>query len=322
MLSTSSSTEVRGRFAPSPSGRMHLGNVFCALIAWLCARAGNGKIVLRIEDLDPQRSKAQYISFLEDDLQWLGLDWDEGGSGGGTYSPYFQSRRNDIYIYYFKKLSCQNRLYPCFCSRGERLSASAPHGSDNPAVYPGRCRSLPDAVIERLKEEKPYSFRICVPDETVSFCDLNYGYYEENLPASCGDFIVRRSDGVYAYQLAVTVDDALMGITHVVRGADLLPSTARQIFLFRALGFAPPVYGHVPLLVAPDGRRLAKRDRDLDLGCLRALKKTPEEIIGRLAFLSGFVDHYEKLKARDLIPLFSWDRIPRENIVLDPSLFR
>ena len=251
--------QVVGRFAPSPSGRMHLGNAFSALLAWLSVRSANGKMVLRIEDLDPDRCRPEYAAQLREDLLWLGLDWDE------EQTP--QSRQSAAYAAAFEHLRSQGLVYPCYCSRAQLHAASAPHASDGQAVYAGTCRQLTGA--QRAQQTKPPAWRLIVPDEDISFTDGVQGVYSENLARDCGDFILRRADGVYAYQLAVVHDDAEAGVTQVVRGRDLLGSVPRQMSLQRLLGYPTPEYYHVPLLTAPDGRRLSKRERDLDLGALR-----------------------------------------------------
>lgn len=290
-----------GRFAPSPSGRMHLGNVFTALMAWLSVRSQNGRMLLRIEDLDPDRSKPEYIDFLRRDLEWLGLDWDE--------EMPLQSTRNDIYQTYFDRLD----TYPCYCSRSELHAASAPHVSDGKWIYAGTCRNL--TPEERAAKGRTPAWRVRVPEETVRFTDGVFGKYTENLASDCGDFILRRSDGVFAYQLAVVCDDALGGVTEVVRGCDLLSSTPRQLWLYRQLGFSAPRFFHVPLLIAADGKRLSKRERSLDMEHLRQ-RCRPEEILGELAFAAGITAKNEPVSARELVPLFSFDRLPRENIHL------
>lgn len=301
-----------GRFAPSPSGRMHLGNVLCALLAWLSARHQGGQYLLRIEDLDTLRCPRSYAELIQDDLRWLGLDWD-----GAV--PY-QSERTAIYEGYEAILREKGLLYPCFCSRAALHAASAPHLSDGRVVYAGTCRDLtPKQVAEKRKTRSPAT-RVRVPDEEVRFTDGVFGAYRENLAHECGDFIIRRSDGVFAYQLAVVVDDALSGVTEVVRGADLISSTPRQIWLHRLFGFAPPSFVHIPLLCDHDGRRLSKRDEDLDLGLLRQ-RFTPEQVIGALACAAGLTDRPEPVAARELAADFAWDKIPRHDLFL-PDVFR
>lgn len=301
--------QVKGRFAPSPSGRMHLGNLFSALLAWLSVRSQGGTMLLRMEDLDPDRCREEYAAQAARDLEWLGLDWDEGYGVGGPNGPYRQSERFDLYTAYAEKLE----LYPCYCTRAERLAASAPHLGENPDVYNGRClRRSPEELAELAQTRRP-AWRVGVPEQTVAFVDGLQGPYEESLARDCGDFILRRSDGVWAYQLAVTVDDGLMGVTEVVRGGDLLSSTPRQIWLMETMGFAPPTYTHVPLLLAPDGRRLSKRDRDMDLEFLQKTK-TPEQIVGELAFLAGILPKSQPATPKELISEFSWQKVKKENL--------
>ena len=308
---------MRGRFAPTPSGRMHLGNVFSALVAWLSARAAGGSIVLRIEDLDPRAQRPGVAQTLIGDLEWLGMTWDEG--------PHWQSERAGVYAEALARLEAQGLLYPCFCTRADLRAASAPHASDGALVYPGTCRGLSADEVARRAADRPPSLRLRVPEAddpagTVEFCDLAYGPHREVLARDCGDFLVRRSDGVVAYQLAVVVDDALMGVTQVVRGRDLLGSCARQIYLAALLGFDAPQYGHVPLLVAPDGRRLAKREKDLDLGALRERGVSPERVVGTLAAAAGLVDSGCEATPAELVSAFSWNCLRREDIVVDSAL--
>ena len=296
---------MTGRFAPSPSGRMHLGNVFSAMLAWLSARSQNGEMVLRIEDLDPDRCRPEYAETLKDDLKWLGLDWDR------EQTP--QSLQTEAYAQRFRQLEEKGLIYPCYCTRGELHAASAPHASDGRVLYAGTCRHLTDA--QRVEKTKKPAWRLMVPDQIYGFTDGLQGAFSENLTSECGDFIVRRADGVYAYQLAVVTDDGEGGITQVVRGMDLLDSTPRQLYLYDLLGLTPPEFYHVPLLVAPDGRRLSKREKDLDLGALRR-QYSPEEILGRLAHLSGLLEKPEKASATELVLLFDWKKVKKEPIVL------
>ena len=300
-------SDVVGRFAPSPSGRMHLGNLWACLLAWLAARSAGGRMVLRLEDLDPDRCRSEYCDQILRDLEWLGLDWDG--------APVYQSRRTEAYAAAFQALANQGLLYPCFCTRAQRLAASAPHRSDGEAVYDGRCRRLSEAERRELAQVRAPAWRASVPEQTISFCDLLQGFYQEELSRDCGDFILRRSDGVYAYQLAVVVDDAFMGVTQVVRGDDLLSSTPRQLWLQERLGLPHPAYGHLPLLLAPDGRRLAKRDRDLELGRLQQSYTAPE-LVGLLARAAGLLDRPEPVTPRELLPLFAWEKLPRQDLTL------
>ena len=311
---------VVGRFAPSPSGRLHLGNLACSLLAWLSAKSQGGRIVLRIEDLDAERCPRIYADLLEQDLAWLGLVWDEGGSTGGPHGPYYQSECADIYTGQYKKLEAQGLVYPCFCSRAQLHAASAPHRSDGQVIYAGTCRGLtPAEIAERSKIRAP-AWRVQVPDEVIAFEDGHMGHYEENLARDCGDFFLRRADGVFAYQLAVVVDDALMGVDEVVRGSDLLSSTPRQLWLYRELGLIPPKFYHLPLLLASDGRRLSKRDGDQSLENLRE-KYTPEEIIGKLAFACGLRASPAPTTPQALARTFDWSQVPKSDIVLPENLF-
>ena len=298
-----------GRFAPTPSGRMHLGNVFAARIAWLSVRSRDGSLVLRMEDLDTQRTSSDFAQTLREDLLWLGLTWDE------ETQP--QSQRSDVYQEYFDRLESMGLLYPCYCTRSQLHSVNAPHLADGTYVYPGTCRDLTDEQKQAFSRLP--AWRVKVPDKIWQVEDLLQGTYRENLATDCGDFVVRRADGVYVYQLAVTVDDALAGVTEVVRGVDLLSSSPRQMYLQSLFGFPHPTYGHVPLLMAPDGRRLSKRDRDLDLGILRQRMK-PEELIGSLACTAGLLDKPQAISARELAGEFSWQKLKKDNICIDAAL--
>ena len=395
------SAAVVGRFAPSPTGRMHLGNVFSSLLAWLSVRSQGGKLVLRIEDLDDRARSGPWDALLMDDLRWLGLDWDEG--------PYYQTDRIDLYADAVRQLDDMGLVYPCFCTRAELHAASAPHASDGTPVYAGTCRGLTAAEVAARSKARPPALRLKVPpvqgiassrgpfesdapeskhskteltdfgnsmpreltfgdcsergvrggaalqdtaDGTrggaalqgaagdvrgaaasrsaaggdagvMHFEDRTYGPQREVLAEECGDFLVRRSDGVYAYQLAVVVDDADMGVNEVVRGCDLLGSTARQMYLQDLLGYAHPSYAHVPLLVAPDGRRLSKRDRDCDVGVLREHFGTPGALLGRLAYVAGLVPSPEPRTADKLVDEFSWSAVceHRDNIAVEEFFF-
>ena len=306
---------IVGRLAPSPSGRMHLGNAFSALLAWLSVRSAGGELVLRLEDLDPQRCKREYCAQVEEDFLWLGLHWDRGGSAGGE--AFYQSSRSAYYAEALHKLEKKGLIYPCFCTRNQLHAASAPHRSDGTPLYAGTCRSLSaQERIERAKVRRP-ALRVRVPEETIAFLDGLQGPFAQNLAAECGDFLVRRSDGVYAYQLAVVVDDALMGVTEVVRGEDLLDSTPRQLWLQRELDYAHPRYCHVPLLYGSDGHRLSKRQRDVDLGAIRAAGTPPEAVIGQLAHWAGLLERPEPVSAAELVGGFDWSRVRREPIVVE-----
>ena len=299
--------EVIGRFAPTPSGRMHLGNVFAAMVAWLSVRSQNGQMVLRMEDLDTQRTSGEFAQILREDLLWLGLTWDE------ETPP--QSQRSQVYDRYFDILQQKGLLYPCYCTRSQLHSVNAPHLSDGTYVYPGTCRNLTAPPPDRSP-----SWRVTVPDRLWHFTDIVFGSQEENLAIHCGDFVVRRADGVYVYQLAVTVDDGEAGVTEVVRGMDLLSSSARQMYLQELFEFSHPRYAHVPMLLSPDGRRLSKRDKDLDLGILRQ-KMSAEQLLGLLAFSAGLIDQKVAISAQELSREFSFQKLKKEDIFVDNGIF-
>jgi len=313
----------RGRYAPSPTGEIHLGNASTALLAWLSIRAAGGTFVMRMEDLDANRVQPGLARRILEDLAWLGLDWDEGPDRGGAYGPYDQGSRHERYREAFAKLRDDGRLYPCFCSRKDiAAAASAPQAPGDEVRYPGTCADLPpEAGRARVERGDRHAWRFRVGSAVPpGFEDLLWGRRDEDGPAA-GDFVVWRSDEVPAYQLAVVVDDAAMGITEVVRGDDLLASTARQLLLFDALAYRPPVFGHVPLLLGPDGVRLSKRHRGITLAELRGRGLTAATIVGRLAGLLGLRADAAPLSARDLIPEFSFARVRRApgGIVVDPS---
>lgn len=297
-----------GRFAPTPSGRMHLGNVFAALIAWLSVRSRDGEMVLRMEDLDTQRTSAEFAETLRDDLRWLGLSWDRETPA--------QSQRSAVYDKYFEILREKGLLYPCYCTRSQLHSVNAPHLSDGTYVYPGTCRNLTEG--ERAAFRRPPAWRVVVPDRVWTVEDKIQGTYRCNLATECGDMVVRRADGVYVYQLAVTVDDGEAGVTEVVRGMDLLSSAPRQMYLQELFGFPHPEYAHVPMLLAPDGRRLSKRDRDLDLGILRQ-RLSREALLGELAFAAGLIDQEVSVSLKELTKEFSWKKLSGDHIFLDPT---
>ncbi len=284
--------KVVGRFAPSPSGRMHAGNVFAALCAWLIAHLQGGSIVLRVEDLDAERSKRIYIDALMRDFEALGLSWDSG--------PYFQQGRDEVYLEAFERLASEASVYPCFCTRADLHAASAPHAADR-FVYPGTCRSLSASEVQEKLAAKPAAYRLGVPDAQVAFHDLIQGQQDFNLARACGDFVLRRFDGSFAYQLAVVVDDAAQGVTSVVRGVDLLDSSPQQMYIQRLLGLEAVEYAHIPLFVAPDGRRLAKRNADAALDALLERFKSPQAVVGHIAYVAGLIDYDETLSPDDLL---------------------
>lgn len=307
---------VRGRFAPSPSGRMHLGNVWCALLAWLSVRSQQGVMVLRIEDLDTGRCRPEYADRLMDDLRWLGLDWDEGPGAAQPDGPYYQSQCAPLYRRALEQVAGAARVYPCYCSRADLHAASAPHRADGTVLYAGRCRNLDAEQRAQLEAagRRP-ALRVTVPDRDVAFTDGLCGPMTQNLARECGDFLLRRSDGVFAYQLAVVTDDGRMDINQVVRGRDLLDSTPRQIWLQECLGLPRPAYYHTPLLCAPDGRRLSKREKDLDMGALRS-RFSPRQLTGRLAALAGLVPPGTQCTPAELVDVFDWNKIGRDDVLI------
>ena len=313
----------RGRYAPSPTGELHLGNASTALLAWLSVRAHGGAFVIRVEDLDRNRARPELVARILDDLRWLGLDWDEGPDRGGPHAPYAQDARGGLYAAAFERLREAERVYPCFCSRRDvAAAASAPQGAGDEIPYPGTCRTLPpDLALRRVEagERHSWRFRTGAP---VGFTDLvrgRYGDREED--GEPGDFVVLRADGLAAYQLAVVVDDAAMRISEVVRGDDLLPSTLKQLLLYRALELEPPSFGHVPLLLGPDGVRLAKRHDSSTLASLRERGVSAQQVLGRLAAALGLQTEARPVAADTLVPGFDLSRLPaaREGIVVDPA---
>lgn len=273
----------RGRFAPSPTGDLHLGSAATALVAWLSARAAGGRLVLRVEDLDQPRTVPGSMERQLDDLRWLGLDWDEGPDVGGSFGPYCQSSRTDRYDDALARLTAAGLVYPCDCSRAEIARvASAPHVGEEGPRYPGTCRTRGNAPWKR-----PPAMRLRVPPGTVVVEEALQGRVSQDVASLVGDFVLRRGDGMYAYQLAVVVDDLEMGITEVVRGADLLSSAPRQALLAGLLGFEAPKFAHVPLVVAPDGTRLAKRARGVSLRDYRAAGVARATVVAALARLLG-----------------------------------
>jgi glutamyl-tRNA synthetase len=284
---------------------MHLGNLFSFLLAWCSVRSAGGELVLRMEDLDPQRTSPEFAALIRKDLLAFGLDWDR--------EVPCQSTRTPAYDEVFETLDGMGLVYPCYCSRSQVHAASAPHLGQSEFVYAGTCRDL--TPEQRAAKKRLPAWRLRVPGEEWTVHDGLQGDYTELLSRDCGDFVIRRADGVYAYQLAVVVDDADNGVTQVVRGRDLLASAPRQKYLFSLLGRPAPDYIHVPLLLAPDGRRLSKRDGDLDLGALLE-RTTPEHIIGSLAFAAGLIAQNEPISAKELAVIFDWKKVKKEDICL------
>jgi len=302
---------VLGRLAPSPTGAQHVGNARTYLIAWLSARSQGGQVLLRMEDIDSPRIKPGAAEQALDDLRWLGLDWDEG--------PIVQTERLPIYEQALATLQRQELVYPCTCTRTDiERAASAPHLEHEGPIYPGTCAHR--RVADAATLSQPFAWRLRVADETIAFDDGFHGRTALNVRELGGDFVVWKSAGTPAYQLAVVVDDALFGVSEVVRGDDLLSSTPRQLLLYRALGYPPPRFIHVPLVVGADGRRLAKRHGDTRLASLRAAGVTPEALLGLLAWSCGWLERVEPITTRDLLPRFRLDAIPGKPFVLRPEL--
>ena len=291
---------VVGRFAPSPTGRMHAGNIYASLVCWLIAKSQGGSITLRIEDLDRDRSRSEYAQQIMRDYEMLGLTWDNG--------PYYQHNRDTAYLEAFKKLQRSCGVYPCFCSRADlKALSSAPHLGEK-SVYPGICRNL---SMQQRAEKALYknpSYRVIVPSEEIAFTDGIQGEFSQNLATQCGDFLIRRADGMFAYQLAVTVDDAAQGISLVVRGYDLITSTPQQIFILQQLGYPHPTYAHVPLFVNEQGKRLSKRDKSASLEHMLETYGSSAAALGHIAFVGKLTEYNEPATAQDLLSQFSLER--------------
>ena len=292
----------RGRFAPSPTGPLHLGNAWAAVLGWLWARSEDGPFALRIEDLDASRCRPEHVDSLRRDLDWLGLTFD----GPVVY----QSQRSEAYQAALERLAAAGRVYACFCTRAEvARAATAPHGpAEDGPVYPGTCASLGPAEVQRRSRERTPALRFRAAPGLVGFVDAVRGAVHQDVQATVGDFVVRRNDGVASYQLAVVVDDAELGVTHLLRGDDLLGSTPRQIQLAGALGVPVPTYAHVPLLVGRDGKRLAKRAGPPTLSELREAGLPAERLLGLLASWAGLSDG-SPVSAAALVEHFSLARL-------------
>jgi glutamyl-tRNA synthetase len=298
----------RGRFAPSPTGDLHLGSAASALLGWLFARSAGGAFVLRVEDIDTPRVRPGVEARQMDDLGWLGLGWDEGPDVGGPYAPYRQSERTSLYNRALASLAVRGLTYYCDCSRAEIARvASAPHAGDEGPRYPGTCR---EHGMKPRDFKRPPAVRLKVPPREVALEDRLKGSIVENVESVVGDFVLRRGDGVYAYQLAVVVDDLAMGITEVVRGADLLGSTARQVLLAELLGAAPPRFAHHPMVIASDGTRLAKRAGGISLRDHRAAGVPPTRVLAVLARALGLTDPEQReISADELLRGFDAKRV-------------
>src|SRR4051812_22288282 len=298
--------DTRGRFAPSPTGELHLGNARTALLAWLWSRKAGGRHLLRIEDIDTPRVRHGLARQQMEELQWLGLDWDG--------DPLWQSQRTELYEAALRKLS--DHVYECFCSRAEIAAvASAPHGDEGPR-YPGTCATLTGSQRAAKGKTRAPSLRLRVPPGAIAFRDQILGPQSFDTAELVGDFVLRRADGVFAYQLAVVVDDGEMGITQVLRGADLLASTSRQILLHRLLCHREPRWAHAPLVMGDGKARLSKRDKSLSLSTLRAAGTDPRQLVAQLGRLCG-LDAGERCTAQELLKEFSLTKVPRAPVAIE-----
>ena len=323
-----------GRLAPSPTGAQHVGNARTYLLAWLSARSRGGRVILRMEDIDSPRVKRGAAEQAIEDLRWLGLDWDEGPDLGGPHTPYVQTQRLELYRDALEKLKAAERVYPCTCTRSDvAAAASAPHVGDEGPRYPGTCaqRRVADALTltQSVSEGVPppgFVWRFRASDKVRELDDLvatlpltpdpsptrGEGRLTCNVAADLGDFVIAKADGTPSYQLAVVVDDHAMGVTEVLRGDDLLPSAFRQLELYDLLGWTPPRFAHVPLVVGPDGRRLAKRHGDTRLATLREGGVAAGKLVGLLAWSCGVTERPEPIQPRELLTTFDLARLPRK----------
>ena len=312
-----------GRLAPSPTGALHLGNVRTFMVAWLSARGAGGRVVLRIEDLDHPKNKPWAAGQAVEDLRWLGFDWDEGPDVGGPHAPYRQTERKERYAAALETLKAKGLAYPCVCTRRDvENGQSAPHAGEM-MRYEGRCRGrFPDFASARAAAQgRTPAWRFLAEGQPpVSFVDGYAGQQVHDVAATCGDFVLARDEFGAGYMLAVVVDDAAMGVTEVVRGDDLLEATAPQLLVARALGLPAPRYVHVPLVVGPDGRRLAKRHGDTRVAAFREAGVPARRIIGLLAWTCGWAERGEELSLADLLPRFNLESIPRPPCVLSEDM--
>lgn len=310
---------MKGRFAPSPTGYMHLGNLWIALLSYISTRQQNGEFILRIEDIDRQRSKTHYIEALVEDLEWLGFDWDIGPKVSKHESEYLQSSRQNIYESYLQKWIEAGEVYPCFCNRARlQAIASAPHLGDEKHLYDGSCRNLTAMDIKTLSNEKSPGLRLKLTEYKKTFYDLIKGPQNIHLQQNYDDIILKRGDGMFSYQLAVSVDDHLMGITEVIRGNDLLPSTGYQLYLLEKLNAKLPNYAHAALLLDNENRRLSKRQKGITIRELKENTWPNTKILAHLAHKCGLTSKkYQEITLRELLQIeLSLAKLPRDSIIL------
>ena len=306
---------MKGRFAPSPTGYIHLGNVWIALLSYISTRQQKGTYVVRMEDIDLQRSKRELGEALLDDLEWLGFEWDEGPRIGGSESTYWQSERQEYYANILECLALEKLIYPCFCNRARLQSiASAPHVGEVVHRYDGHCRHIDEKEVKMLSAEKDPSLRLSIDSCDIEFTDRWQGVQHIHLEGELDDYVLRRGDGMYAYNLAVVLDDIAMGITEVIRGDDLLDTTGQQIYLYKTLkqclhskNIKVPSYGHAPLLIDSEGHRLSKRQKSITIRELRDNQWSANRIIGELAIAGELVKantlHNREISISDLIEI-------------------
>lgn len=311
-----------GRLAPSPTGAQHVGNARTYLLAWLSIRSRGGRVILRMEDIDSPRIKPGAAEQAMDDLRWLGLDWEEGPDLGGPHSPYVQTRRIERYQSALEQLKSAELVYPCTCTRSDvAAAASAPHVGQEGPRYPGTCsmRSVKDA-FELTAAGRPFAWRFRTSPERHELHDLVAGVRTCNVAEELGDFVVYKSAGSPAYQLAVVVDDMAMNVTEVLRGDDLLPSAFRQLELYQAFAAKPPVFAHVPLVIGEDGCRLAKRHGDTRISWLRERQVPPERLVGFLAWSAGLLPTAAPTNPQELLARFQLAQVPREPFVFTEAM--
>ncbi|MGC6445226.1 MAG: tRNA glutamyl-Q(34) synthetase GluQRS [Rubripirellula sp.] len=307
-----------GRFAPSPTGAQHLGNARTYLLAYWAARSRGDRLVFRIEDVDSPRVKTWAVQQAMDDLRWLGLDWEEGPDMGGPNGPYQQTLRMQSYRDVIDRLIQANRIYPCTCTRKDIASAgSAPHFDHEPAVYPGTCSRWSNQ--DPLPSSGTFCWRFRSSKRVFSFVDALLGYQEARPCEALGDFPVTQKNGEPSYQLAVAIDDSMMGVTEVVRGNDLIASTFRQLQIFEFLNVTPPTYAHVPLVLGSDGRRLAKRHGDTRLSMMREKGVPAGKIVDWAAKSAGLIGENEVVDhPSEVVSRFHWSKVTHDDVVADP----